>query len=163
MKSLFPVSALISGMIFIISCRNNNVQPITDIKTEIPLLENSIRNCIGWAKDKDFQLLYSIIANDSDYLEIGPGQKVTKGFEEFKKNEAIWGDPGFKAIGYEIRDLKISLSQSGTVAWFYCILDDINEWKGEPASWLNTRWTGVLENRKGSWTMVQMHFSFAQN
>jgi len=162
MKNLFPGFTLISGMIFLISCQINDVKPVVDMKTELPLIENSIRSCIGWAKDKDFNLLYSIIANDSDYLEIGPGPTVTKGFEEFKKNEVIWGDPGFKAIRYEIRDLKISLSQSGTVAWFYCILDDINEWKGEPASWLNTRWTGVLEKRKEAWTMVQMHFSFAQ-
>lgn len=160
MKSHFQALTLISGMIFLISCQFNNVKSDADMKTELPLIENSIRSCIGWAKEKDFKLLYSIIANDSGYLEVGPGPRVTRGFNEFKKNEAIWGDPGFKAIGYEIRDLKISLSQSGTVAWFYCILDDINEWKGEPASWLNTRWTGVLEKRRDRWIMVQMHFSF---
>jgi hypothetical protein len=48
------------------------------------------------------------------------------------------------------------------VAWFYCILDDVNEWKGQPASWMNTRWTGVLEKRKEKWVIVQMHFSFAK-
>jgi hypothetical protein len=47
------------------------------------------------------------------------------------------------------------------VAWFYCILDDINEWKGQPANWENTRWTGVLEKRDGRWVMAQQHFSFA--
>ena len=49
------------------------------------------------------------------------------------------------AISYEIRDLKISISECGTVAWYYCVLDDINEWKGRPAEWKDTRWTGVLE------------------
>lgn len=129
--------------------------------SEITLIENSIRNCIGWAKTKDFRLLYSIISNDSDYLEVDPGKGVIRGFDEFRKNEKIWGDSSFRAIGFEIRDLKITISESGSVSWFYCILDDINEWKGEPASWINTRWTGVLEKRKGKWTMVQMHFSFA--
>jgi len=48
------------------------------------------------------------------------------------------------------------------VAWWYCMLDDINEWDGQPASWENTRWTGVLEKREGKWVIVQMHFSFAK-
>jgi len=49
------------------------------------------------------------------------------------------------------------------VAWFFCILDDINEWKGQPATWENTRWTGVLEKRDGRWVTVQQHFSFAND
>lgn len=50
-------------------------------------------------------------------------------------------------------------SRSGDVAWFFRMLDDVNEWKGQPASWIDTRWTGVLEKREGRWRMVQMHFS----
>jgi len=64
-------------------------------------------------------------------------------------------------VRYEIRDLKINFSKSGDVAWFFCVLDDINEWKGQPANWENTRWTGVLEKIDGSWRIVQQHFSFA--
>jgi hypothetical protein len=131
-------------------------------QNEITLIEKSIHGAIAWAKNKDFKLLYSIIANDSAYLEVDPTTGIIRGFEDFKKNEAFWGNPDFKAIGYEIRDLKITLSESGTVAWYYCVLDDINEWKGKPAEWRNTRWTGVLEKRKGEWVIVQMHFSFAQ-
>ena len=106
--------------------------------------------------------MYSIIANDSNYLEVDPDSGLIRGFSEFKKNEVFWGSPDFKAIRYEIRDLTINLSEKGEVAWFYCILDDVNEWKGEPASWMNTRWTGVLEKRKEKWVIVQMHFSFAK-
>ncbi len=128
---------------------------------EVERIEQSIRDSIGWAKTKDFRLLYSVIANDPDFLEVHPNDRVVKGFEDFKKAEKFWSSPDFKAIRYEIRDLKISLSKSGDVAWFYGILDDINEWKGEPASWENTRWTGVLEKREGRWMIVQQHFSFA--
>lgn len=128
---------------------------------EVERIEQSIRNSIGWAKTKDFRLLYSVIANDPDFLEVHPNDRVVRGFEDFKKAEKFWGSPDFKAVRYEIRDLKISLSKSGDVAWFYCILDDINEWKGKPASWENTRWTGVLEKREGRWVIVQQHFSFA--
>ncbi|PKP35348.1 MAG: hypothetical protein CVU00_02780 [Bacteroidetes bacterium HGW-Bacteroidetes-17] len=154
--------SLLLVMFFAYSC--NNLTPNVEINksAEIALIEKSIHGAIGWAKDKDFELLYGIIANDSNYLEVGPGVRITRGFNEFKKAETIWGSPDFKAISYEIRDLKISVSQSGTVAWYYCVLDDVNEWKGQPASWMNTRWTGVLEKREGKWVIVQMHFSFAQ-
>ena len=128
---------------------------------ERKLVEKAINNSIGWAKTKDLSLLYSVIANDTSYLEVHPNDKVVKGFEDFKKAEAFWMNPDFKAIKYEIRDLKINFSKSGSIAWFFCMLNDINEWKGQPASWENTRWTGVLEKRNGSWTIVQMHFSFA--
>ena len=128
---------------------------------ELERIERSIRDCIGWAKDKDFQVLYSVIADDADFLEVHPDGTVVKGIEEFKKGESFWGSPDFRAVRYEIRDLRIKLSKSGDVAWFFCILDDINEWKGRPANWEDTRWTGVLEKRDGRWVMAQQHFSFA--
>jgi ketosteroid isomerase-like protein len=128
---------------------------------ELGRIEESIRACIGWAKDKDFQLLYGVISDDADFLEVHPDGTVVKGIEEFKKGERFWGSSDFKAIRYEIRDLRIKQSRSGDTAWFFCILDDINEWKGQPANWENTRWTGVLEKRDGRWVMVQQHFSFA--
>jgi ketosteroid isomerase-like protein len=132
-------------------------------ETEKPAIERTIRASIGWAKEKDFTLLYAVIANDSSYLEVDPGKRIVNGFDEFRKAEKFWGSPDFKAVRYEIRDLKINISRSGDVAWYYCVLDDVNEWKGKPASWLNTRWTGVLEKREGIWVIVQMHFSFASD
>lgn len=130
---------------------------------EIELVEKAIHNSIGWAKNKDINLLYSIIANDSNYVEVQPGNRIVRGFQEFKKAENFWMSPEFKAVRYEISDLKINFSQMGNVAWFCCMLDDINEWKGQPANWENTRWTGVLEKSDGKWVMAQMHFSFAEN
>lgn len=133
----------------------------TDRSKEMILIEKTIRSSIGWAKDKNLALLYNIIANDSTFLEVHPGPKVVKGFSDFRRAEEFWMNPDFKAIRYDIRDLKISISKSGTVAWWFCMLDDINEWKGEPASWENTRWTGVMEKLDGRWQIVQQHFSFA--
>lgn len=125
------------------------------------LIEQAINNAIGWAKNKDLDLLYSVIANDSGFLEVHPDGKVVRGIDDFKKAEAIWMNPDFKAVRYEVRDLSINISESGIVAWWFCALDDINEWKGEPANWEDTRWTGVLEKRGGRWQIVQQHFSFA--
>jgi ketosteroid isomerase-like protein len=128
---------------------------------EKKLIEKAIHSSIRWAKNKDINLLYSVIANDENYVEVDPNNRVVRGFQDFKRAESFWMNPDFKAIRYDIRDLKINFSKAGNVAWYFCMLDDINEWKGQPANWENTRWTGVLEKRDGNWVIVQMHFSFA--
>jgi len=157
------IAIVIVSFLIITNCCTNQTKRIEIEKSnDIALIEKAIHGSIGWAKNKDFILLYSIIANDSNYLEVDPNPGIIRGFDEFKKNEVLWENPNFKAIRYEIRDLKISVSGCGTVAWYYCVLDDINEWKGNPAEWRNTRWTGVLEKREGRWIIVQMHFSFAK-
>ena len=153
------------AILFVILClaasfsQNKEQKALPD---DMGMIEKTIHSCIGWAKTKNIDLLYSVIANDTAFLEVHPNDEVVKSFTQFKEAEKIWMDPGFKAIRYEIRDLNIHISESGTVAWWYCVLDDINEWQGKPASWENTRWTGVCEKRDGRWVVVQQHFSFAQ-
>jgi len=133
------------------------------IQIEKQLVEEAIRNSLGWAKNKDLTLLHSVIANDSAYLEVDPDNRVVKGFEDFRKAEKFWMSPDFKALWFEIRDLTINISKAGDAAWFFGILNDINEWKGQPANWVNARWTGVLEKRNERWVIVQMHFSYASD
>jgi ketosteroid isomerase-like protein len=159
MKSLTLILVLVYSIQPLTSGQDTN-NPF-NIQQEKQLVEKVIHSSIGWAKNKDINLLYSIIANDRSFLEVHPDEKVVKGFEDFKKAEKFWMSSNFKAIRYEIKDLSINFSNSGDFAWFFCILDDINEWKGQPANWENTRWTGVLEKRNGKWVIVQQHFSFA--
>jgi len=163
-RALF-LAALFGPAIALVASTGAGVSPGSAARDEAELgrIEQAIRASIGWAKNKDLKLLYDTIANDPDFLEVHPDGGVVKGFEEFKKAEGIWMSPNFKAVRYEIRDLRIKLSKSGDVAWFFCVLDDINEWKGQPANWENTRWTGVLEKRNGRWVTVQQHFSFAED
>jgi hypothetical protein len=158
----FIIISIILGIILvlILCCNQNN---IFNKETEKQLVERTIRNSIGWAKNKDINLLYSIISNDTNYVEVDPNERIVKGFQDFKKAEDFWMSDDFRAIRYEIRDLTINFSKSGDTAWFFCMLDDINEWKGQPANWEDTRWTGVLERKEGKWIIVQMHFSFAQS
>lgn len=141
----------------------NQVYAQKHTNNELSVITQVIHTSIGWAKNKDLKLLYSVIANDSNYLEVDPDIRIVNGFEDFKKSEAFWMSSDFKAIRYEIKDLKINISKSGDIAWWFCILNDINEWKGQPANWENTRWTGVLEKRNNTWVIVQMHFSFAKD
>jgi ketosteroid isomerase-like protein len=127
---------------------------------EIEAVTRAINNVFGWAATKDFDLFFQTLADDSNFVAVTPFQKVKFGIEAVKNDTAFWASPNFKAIRHELRDLRITFSRSGDVAWFYCVLDDINEWKGQPANWENVRWTGVLEKRLGKWRVVQHHLSF---
>ncbi|MBN1939202.1 MAG: nuclear transport factor 2 family protein, partial [Candidatus Aminicenantes bacterium] len=124
---------------------------------ELGRVEQAVRAAIGWAKNKNLKLLYETIAGDENFLEVHPDGNIVRGFTEFKKAEPIWMSPNFKAVRFEVRDLRLRLSKGGDVAWFFCILDDMNTWKGQPSNWENVRWTGVLEKRDGRWVMVQQH------
>ncbi|HLP73111.1 MAG TPA: nuclear transport factor 2 family protein [Bacteroidales bacterium] len=161
-RNCFKLTLIISIIWFsLYSCINEEQKAIRQ-SAEIDSVRTAIHNSIAWAGKKDFNLLYRIIANDSNYLEVDPGLKIIRGFEQFKNMEQVWRSADFKAVRYDIRELKITFSERGDVSWFYCILDDVSEWKKQQVSWINTRWTGVLEKRKGKWVIVQMHFSFAQ-
>jgi len=125
-------------------------------------VEQTLNNVFGWAVNKDFDLFFRTIADDADFISVTPYERVKIGVDDVKRDVAFWASPDFRAIRHELRDLKIVFSRGGDVAWFFCRLDDINEWRGEPANWENARWTGVLERREGRWRVVQQHFSFAR-
>ena len=127
---------------------------------ELKAVEKAINNVFGWAVNKDFDLFFGTIADDSNFVSVTPYNRVKFGVEDVKEDTSFWSSPNFRAIRHDVNNLKITFSQSGDVAWFYCVLNDINEWKGQPANWENVRWTGVLEKRDGRWRVVQQHFSF---
>jgi ketosteroid isomerase-like protein len=140
---------------------SRRVQPQTKQGTEREIVAKTISSVIGWAKEKNLDLFYSVICHDTDYVSVSPSKRVVKRFEDVKQSVPFWMSPDFKYVRHELKDLRIRFSRGGDVAWFYCILDDINTYKGEPASWENARWTGVVEKRGGKWVVVQQHFSFA--
>lgn len=136
----------------------------TGLPQEREVVEQTIRDSIGWALTKDRPLLERIIAHDLGLFIFNPDSKSTVvGWEAFARNFATWMDPRFKATLLDVRDLRITFSRSGDVAWFSAILDDLGEWDGKPIGWKDTRWTGVLEKRAAQWVIVQMHFSFASD
>lgn len=115
---------------------------------------------IGWAQTKDFDLLYRIFGDEKLFIFHPDSASTVTSLDEFRKLTEIWANPAFRATGHEIRDLRIRLAESGTVAWFSCLLDDFGEWDERPIGWTNVRWTGVLEKHGAQWTVAQMHFSF---
>ena len=156
LQSIFAFTLIVT---LLASCCNNPKD--IDQSAELIEIENTISSCIGWFKDKDFDLVYSVVANDENYISVHPTDKVVFGYDEFVKNSEIFKREEFQYVRHELKDLHINISKSGDVAWWYCILDDINTWDGHPANWENARWTGTLEKRDGTWVIVQQHFSFA--
>jgi len=138
-------------------------KPAEDQEAEKQKIAQVVSSVIGWAKDKNLELFYGSIANDEDYISVTPTKRIIKRFEDVKQNVPFWMSPDFKYVRHELKDLEIKFARCGEVAWFYCVLDDINTYKGEPASWENTRWTGVVEKRDGRWVVVSQHFSFASD
>jgi len=130
------------------------------ISSDVTLVQNAINDVFGWAVNKDFDLFFNTISEDSNFISVTPYKKIKFGAKAVRNDTAFWASPDFKAISHELLDLRINFSSDRNVAWFYCMLNDINTWKGEPANWENVRWTGVLEKRNGNWRVVQQHFSW---
>ena len=160
-KFIYTISLFFIFILFSLSCREESTA--SDREAEIKEISRVIDNAIGWFKTKDFDLMFSTFAQDSNFLEVHPDSEVVKGFEQFKKNSEIFKNPEFKYLRHNTWDRKINLSSSGNTAWFFCMLNDISTWKGRQVGWENTRWTGTLEKREGRWVIVQQHFSFASN
>lgn len=129
---------------------------------EKAIIKSVIEASIGWALNKDFALLYNSVAQDSSLFIYHPDSASTiVGFEAFKRHvETLFKGEQFKAVRFEVKDLRLGMTRSGEAAWFSCLLDDFGEWNGQLMGWENCRWTGTLEKRDGKWVIVQMHFSF---
>jgi ketosteroid isomerase-like protein len=120
-----------------------------------------IEYAIGWAVEKDFDRMFSIWAHDENlYHHWLSSTSTTRGFSEFQAHAETWKDPRFKGTTFEFRDLEITFSKSGDVAWYSCRLDDCYEFDGQPGCVENVHQTGVLEKRDGRWVHVLMHGSY---
>ena len=72
-------------------------------QAEIEEISRVIDSCIGWFKTKDFELSFSTVAKDSNFLEVHPTARVVRGFEQFKKNSEIIKNPDFLYSRHEIK------------------------------------------------------------
>ena len=133
-----------------------------DAAAEKAIVARVIHDAICWALTKDRPLQESTMAHTEDLVILWTrSDSAVFGWSQYVKLFDVWMDPRFKATLTEIRDLRISLSGSGDVAWFSATLDDLHEWDGTPGGARDIRWTGVLEKREGKWVFVQMHGSLA--
>ena len=132
--------------------------PHPDYETVKAVIEVSI----GWAMTKDVDRLFEIFADDDQLLIWWVGSAGgANGIDDLKETaRRVWMTPDFRATRFDFRDLKITFSASGDVAWFSCRLDDCGVWKGDEFCMENIRNTGVLERRGGRWVIVQSHASW---
>lgn len=157
MKVRALTTALLAGLLMTAACQN---PPAIDRETERAAVSEVIHNSIEWALDKDTTKLYESFVQDETLFFFQPRDEM-RGYAALRETaERVWLDDRFKATRTDITELHITLSESGTVAWFRCKLDDEGEWDGERSGWYDTRWTGVLEKREGKWVIAQQHFSF---
>ena len=157
-RPLFPAiisSGLIAVLLIFSGCSS-------DITKEKEAITKIIHDSFGWASTKDRALFESIFANDDDFFTYYLNSKDTvRGWEQLKTYLDVWIDPRNKALGFDIRDLRLNIARTGKVAWFSAVVDDKGEWDGKPWESKDIRWTGVLEKRKGKWVIVQQHMSQA--
>jgi hypothetical protein len=156
---------ILAGLIILASFCNRPAPTISqsfDPEQEEIIVEQVIHNAICWAMTKDTATLFNTFIPDSTLFIFSPDSASTStGFQSIKDlAENVWMTDHFKALECNIKNLRISFSKGGDVAWYSCYLDDISEWDGRRSGWVNVRWTGVLEKREGKWLIMQMHFSF---
>ncbi|MBN2572102.1 MAG: rhodanese-like domain-containing protein, partial [Ignavibacteriales bacterium] len=72
--------------------------PVIKEPSEVSEVEKVLNNVFGWAIEKDFDLFYNSILNDSNFISVTPYDRVKFGFEEVRKDSAFWGSPDFKAV-----------------------------------------------------------------
>jgi len=148
------LSPLVAALLMALAPPSDAAPPTTGRPGDRAVVEQTIRDSIGWALTKDRVRLERIIAHDPGLFMFNPESKPTIGWDAFVKNFDFWMDPRFKATGLDVRELRVTFSGSGTVAWWSAMVDDMAEWDGKPVGWKDTRWTGVLEKRDGEWVIV---------
>jgi len=137
--------------------------PTDPVSPEKEVITQVIEDSIGWFKTKDFDRLFQIFPQDPNLTLIQPeGLEPVVGGAAFRKNAQIWEKPENHYLSHSIRNLRINLSESGTVAWWSALLDDCGSYGGKEFCWKNCRWTGVMEKRQEQWVITQSHFSFAR-
>lgn len=138
-----------------------DMAPSINVEQERAEITKVIHASIGWAANKDTTLLFNAMAHDDELFWFSPRDDGTMhGYKAFvEMTESVFMQDEFKAIRYEVKDLYVGISPLGDAAWWHARLDDFNEWAGQPANWVDVRWTGVLVKRDGRWVIVQQHFS----
>jgi hypothetical protein len=91
-----------------------------------------IDDSIGWFKTKNFDRLFEIFPLDPDLFLFQPtSQETVIGGQAFRKSTDLWRDAKNVYLWHKIKDLRITLSAAGTVAWWSAMLDDCGSYDGQ--------------------------------
>ena len=133
--------------------------PTASASTDYQLVKNAIEQSIGWAIEKDFDGMFRLWDDNMFHFWLFADSQV-QGLDNFKAYAERWKNPDFHGISYEFRELRITFSNSGDVAWYSGFLDDCYSYMGKEACLENVFQTGVLERKNGRWVHTQVHGSY---
>jgi len=122
-------------------------------------VKKAIEQSIGWAIEKDFDAMYRLWDDSLFHFWLFSNSQVV-GLDNFIEYSGQWKDPDFRGTRFEFKDLRITFSQSGDVAWYSCYLDDCGSFRGVESCLENVFQTGVLEKKDGGLVHVLMHGSY---
>jgi ketosteroid isomerase-like protein len=156
MKKRLPGFCVLAIVVFFTAGCSNVT---TDQPSDYEAVKVAIEQSIGWAIEKDFDAMFRLWADDMFHFWLFTESKIV-GLENFKTYAERWKDPDFRGTRFEFKELRITFSRSGDVAWYSCFLDDCGSFKGEEFCLKDVFQTGVLEKRDGRWVHTQMHGSY---
>ena len=107
-------------------------------------------------KKRNLQGMLALIASDPDVLVVGSGEdELAIGSSEFGKSVGLdWAQSESASVNFK----DVAVSAAGSVAWFAADVEFQFTIAGKKSD-LPGRLTGVLENKKGKWLIMQLHFS----
>lgn len=126
-------------------------------------VEATIRNFFRALDTQDLALMREVVAHDAEMVHVGTDTgEIWRGWDELLSatEEQFEGLESYEA---DIRDLQMTVSASGDVAWYFHRLDARIASQGKTQTWQGARFTGVLEKRHGAWKMVQTHVSLPES
>jgi hypothetical protein len=110
-------------------------------------------------KSGDVEMFSQVMSKDTDLVSFGTddGERWQGwgALEESIKEQFA----SFNVLSIERKDKTIKYSQTGDTAWFSEVVDWEVLSEGQKTLLEGIRFTGVLENRSGTWVIVQFHSS----
>ena len=133
--------------------------PKVDIEAERTKANTVVNQMIQALETQDMKLFAKITAHDSDMVNFGTDAAERwvgwNALEESLEQQFA----SFDKTKLAVKDQVIKINSSGNVAWFSEIVDWNLIAQGQPTHINGSRITGVLENRNGTWLIVQFHVS----
>jgi hypothetical protein len=149
----------VSFVLYFSLCFIGNGAAQDNTSPDYDMVKEAIEQSIGWAIEKDFDNLFSLWDENMFHFWL-TSKSMVVGLDSFKVYAEQWKDPDFRGTRFEFKDLRVTFSSAGDVAWYSCFLDDCGSFKGQESCIENVFQTGVLEKKDGRWVHVLMHGSF---
>tara|TARA_Y100001934_G_C12056827_1_gene633390 strand:- start:202 stop:723 length:522 start_codon:yes stop_codon:yes gene_type:complete len=143
----------ILSIIFISSCSNNqvNLQNINEDATSF------VESQFNFFVSSSIEEAKAVFADDAVCFFTDKAEYL-KGWSEIEPN-LIAQLEVIKDVSFSMRDLKITLSDDGTMASYTQIIDFAFSVNGEKGEIKDVRNTGVIKKINGSWKISHIHTS----